>query len=421
MKLRLPSFLSKKRDTTNAINPKDWFINQFGAKAPSGEVVNKYTALKLTAVYRCIATNAETVAGLPKMIIKEENKERMLNDPVFPLIHLQPNPLMTAFIFWETVMIHLQTDGNAYCPIKRNVLGYPVRIDLIEDPENVSIFEIDGDLYYKYKAETYTSYDILHFKGLSMNGLKGRSPIRIAMDAIGLGLSGQSFGSDYFSKGLTQPGLIEMEQSMTDPEWQAFQQHWKESYVGAENTNNVPILEGGGKWKNLGIPLDQAQYISTREFTVEEICRIFNVPPPIAFDLRRAHFSNIEHLDMQYAKYCIKGYAKRIEQECDIKLFPKAKWGKKGIKFSLEGLLRGDLRTRTQYYRTAVVTGWMTRQQVRSLENMPPGPEYLDEYLTPLNMQSGEVPKDPNNPDNEDHNEQKYMQNGSSKKDIWPG
>ncbi len=419
MKIRLPKFFGRKRSITDAKDPKEWFLNQFGAKSPSGEVVNKNTALKLTAVYRCIATNAETVAGLPKMVIKESDKQRMFNDPVYPLIHLQPNPLMTAFAFWETVMVHLQTDGNAYCPIRRNALGYPIRLDLIEDPENVSIYERDNDLYYLYKSETYFSYDILHFKGFSMNGLKGRSPIRTAMDAIGLGLSGQTFGSDYFSKGLNQPGLIETEGSMTDDEWKAFQSHWKESYLG--NSDNVPVIEYGGKWKSLGIPLDQAQYIATREFTVEEICRIFNVPPPIVFDLRRAHFSNIEHLDMQYAKYCIKGYAKRIEQECDVKLFPQSKWGKKGVKFSLEGLLRGDLRTRTQYYRTAIVTGWMNRQQVRELENMEPGPDHLEEYLTPLNMASGEVPKDPNNPDNDDHNEQKYLQNGTSKKNIWTG
>lgn len=394
MELRkyLPSFLQKRSTSagsSNLKNPADWMLAAMGGLSESGEVVNASTATKLSAVYACISLNAETLASLPLHVIdkSQEVRKQLFDHPVYHLLYFQPNPSMTAFHFWETVMVHLQTHGNAYARIIRNAIEVPVRLELLK-PQEVSVYQTtDGDVFYTHKGQTIEAYNMLHYRGWSQNGLLGIAPITAAADTIGLGLSAQKFGNKYFKNGTHQQGVLEMDGELGDEAWEAFQKHWKASHARMKNSfDSIPVLEYGMKWKDISIPPDQAQFILTREFQLEEVCRIFRVPPHLIADLRRATFSNIEHQDIQYAKYTIRGYCKRIEKENNIKLFPRKKWGMEVTKFNLEGLLRGDIKTRAVYYKTGLGGApFLTRNEVRQQENLPPV-EGGDKILDPLNM-----------------------------------
>jgi HK97 family phage portal protein len=353
----------------------------------SGEVVNSRTAMRLTAVYRCIALLSETVASLPKGVVDETEgySKSDKSHPVNILLH-RPNPTMTGFSFWETVMVGLLRHGNAYARIIRNPLGIPVRLKLL-DFEKVAVYKNDADeLFYTYEGEDIYYFDILHFRGISLNGFFGLSPIQVAAEALGVSLGAQRVAAKFYKNGLQQQGIIEADGHMTDEQFKQFQKHWQESYGGAKNGfGNVPVLEYGAKWKSMSLPFEQVQFIETREFQIEEICRIYGVPPHMVQDLRRATFSNIEHQDIAFAKYAVRSWCKRIEEECDAKLFTLKEQGTLGIKFNLDGMMRGDSTARSNYYQKGVTTGYLTRNEVRRMENLPPI-EGLDEPLTPLNM-----------------------------------
>lgn len=375
------------RQMVNLKSPEGWL--NLGNTATSGEVVTPDTAMKLSAVYACIRTNAENIASLPKQIIREDergNISRVTDHPVFSLIQHQPNPTMTAFDFWETVMVNLQLRGNCFVHIIRNAIGIPVRLNIL-DFLKVQIYKLDGgDIIYQYEGNTIQPFDMLHYKLMSKNGLYGMSPIEMAMDNIGLALSAQKFGSKFYANNAQTAGVLEMEGAMSDPQYQKFQERHTNLHSGLDNAFlGIPIYEYGMKYKAVGMPLEQAQFIATREFQIEEICRIFNVPPHLVADLRRATFSNIEHQDIQYAKYTVRNYCRRIEKENDIKLFSTIERKDMSTKFNLDGLLRGDTAARTTYYKEGILNGFLTRNEVRALENMSPI-DGLDEILVPLNM-----------------------------------
>jgi HK97 family phage portal protein len=369
----------------------------------SGEVVNNRSAMRLTAVYRCIALLSETVASLPKSVVDETQgySKPFASHPVNALLH-RPNPFMTGFSFWETVMVGLMHNGNTYARIIRNTFGIAVRLKLL-DFDKMQVYKNDDDeLFYVYDGEEIPYFDILHFRGLSMKGFFGLSPIQVAAEALGISLGSQRVAAKFYKNGLQQQGIIEMDGQMSDEAFKQFQKHWQESYGGAKNGfGNIPILEHGGKWKSMSLPFDQVQFIETREFQIEEICRIYGVPPHMVQDLRRATFSNIEHQDIAFSKYAIRSWCKRIEEECDAKLFTLSEQGRYGIKFNLDGMMRGDSTARSNYYQKGVLTGYLTPNEVRNFENLPPIPG-LDEPFKPLNM----VVNNSINPNNQDNTTQ---------------
>jgi len=389
MKWNLPfSIQIKKRDTqqVNLKSPEGWF--NLGNSSLSGETVTPTTAMKLSAVYACIRLNSENIASLPKYVVSESKgySERITDHPVASLIHLLPNPAMTAFTFWETVMVNLHTRGNAFVFINHDNFARPYRLDILENSK-VAVYKNDaGELYYTYMGETIPGYKMLHYRNMSEKGLFGLAPIEVVMDEIGLGLSVQRVGSNFYKNGAQNSGVVEMEGHMTDPQYLAWQDRWKKAYAGANNAfNGMPILEYGMKLKPTTIPLEQAQFIATRQFQLSEICRMFNVPPHLVGDLSKAAFSSLEQQDLQYAKYTLRGYCKRMEAENDIKLISLRERGRISTKFNLDGILRGDTVTRTAYYKEGIINGFLTRNEVRKLENMEPIAG-LDEILVPLNM-----------------------------------
>lgn len=352
----------------------------FGASS-SGKAVNEKTALQTTAVYACVRILAETIALLPLHTYRASpnGKEKAANHPLYYLLHSEPNPEMTSFVFRETLMGHLLLWGNAYAQIIRNGRGtvmalYPLL------PNKMLVNRTDqGILYYQYEKDGQTYFlanrDVLHIPGLGFDGLIGYSPIAMAKNAIGMAIATEEFGAKFFANGANPGGVLEHPGVVKDPA--RVRDSWNAVYQGSSNAHRVAVLEEGMKFQSIGIPPEQAQFLETRKFQIEEICRIFRVPPHLVASLDRATFSNIEHQSISFIDNTIIPWVSRIEQSMQRALFSETEKRTFFVKFNLNGRLRGDAAARAAFYQTMRQNGIMSANDIRELEEMNQIPEEL--------------------------------------------
>lgn len=341
--------------------------------ANGGGTVTEKTSMKFTGVLAAVSLRSELLASFPKMIYKnnEEGREATFDDPLYKIIAYQPNPYMNAFTFWELVNTHLDLWGNAYVFISR--YGQKVRALTPVNPDKVEIKVENGKLIYRVTGtgdklldKDHSPEKFLHFKDISFDGIIGQSRISLANDAIAIAQSAEAFGKDFFDKGGQMKGIIETELGMDDEAMAAFSKRWNQNA-----DHGTGILDRGKTYKQLSIPMADAQFIATREFQLQDIARVFRVPPHLLADLSRATFSNIEHSDIQFVKYGLRPMVKRFEHELELKLLGD-ELGKKSIRFNLEGMLRGDTASRTAYYASMKQNKIVTTNEIRNLENMNP-------------------------------------------------
>jgi HK97 family phage portal protein len=363
-----------------------------------GYDVNLNTAMKFTAVFAAMRLRAETIASLPKHVVERTTSGRIdaKDHPTYKLLKFRPNNFMNIFSFWEYINACLDGWGNAYVIIFRKRGGVPGELIPVH-PSLVTISFLNRKKWYrvvgsKYFDGTYSDDDMLHFFSLSMDGIKGVNPISYNSAAIKSGLSSTSFGNEFFENGGSIKGVFETEQALDIKVYKDLVERLSDLPNYA-----TPILERGLKYKEVGIEPEAAQMLETRTFALQDIARIFNIPPHMIADLSRATFSNIEHQDIQFVKYSIRPTVKRFETELDRKLFFDDEQGRMETKFNLDGMLRGDMKTRAEYYQKAVLSGWMSRNEVRELENMNLA-KGLDVFLYPVNQAaSTEIKKIDNN------------------------
>lgn len=357
-------------------------------RADSGENVNERSAMQIATVYACVRLLAESVAQLPLHLYRykgEDGREKARDHPLYKILYRQPNPEMTSFSFWEVMMISLLLWGNGYAQIvrdgKNEVLGlYPL------SPENVEIDRKEnGDLYYIYHAYTdevpgetnkdiyFDREDILHIPGMGFNGLVGFSPIAMMKNSLGSTMAVEKYGSAFFRNGAQPAGVLEHPGVLKDPE--KIRRYWMDAYGGANNAHKVAVLEEGMTYKPISLPPEDSQFLSTREFDVEEICRIFRVPPHMVQDLKRSTYSNIEHQGIDFVVHTLDPWLVRIEQAIVKDVLLEDEQEEYFPKFNVDGLLRGDYQSRMNGYATAVSNGLMSPNDVRRKENMPPIPE----------------------------------------------
>jgi HK97 family phage portal protein len=370
-----------------SIQPVDTYSPEFAQlrNLTSGVSVNHDTAMKFTAVFAAIRIRSENIASLPKSVQREKNgtTEILHNHPVQRLIHRQPNTLMNAFTFWEFMNANLDGWGNAIAVIERSANGDPANIWHVH-PSDCTPTIVNRKMYYKISGEfsgVYSSDDILHFKLFTTReGKWGIDPIRNSAEAISLGLAAQKFNSEFFAKGGHHKGVYETDSMIGDEEYSAIMKHL------AEFKNfETPILEGGLKYKQISISPEAAQLIQQRTFSIQDIARIFNLPPHMLAELSRSTFSNIEHQDLQFVKYSLRPTVKRIEEELETKLFYESESEEIGVKFNLEGLLRGAMASRAAFYHYGIQDGWLNRNEVRNMENLNAA-DGLDDFLYPANL-----------------------------------
>ena len=373
----------------------------FLGNSTSGKRVNERTAMQMTAVYSCVRILSEAVAGLPLHFYRyteDGGKEKAVGHPLYFLLHDEPNPEMTSFVFRETLMTHLLLWGNAYAQIIRNGRGevmalYPLM------PDRMSV-ERDGNgqLYYEYtlgaddvptvKGGTVVlpPSEVLHIPGLGFDGLVGYSPIAMAKNAIGMAIACEEYGAKFFANGAQPSGVLEHPGTIKDPA--RVRESWQSTFGGSHNANKVAVLEEGMKYTPISISPEQAQFLETRKFQIDEIARIFRVPPHMVGDLDKSSFSNIEQQSLEFVKYTLDPWVSRWEQSMARSLLTAEE--KKGyfVKFNVDGLLRGDYQSRMNGYAVGRQNGWMSANDIRELENLDRIPEELggDLYLVNGNM-----------------------------------
>ena len=346
----------------------------------SGKAVTAQTAIQLSTVYACVRVIAETVASLPFGVYeaKEDGNRKATDHPLHRLIHDEPNSEMTSFVMREVMLTHLLLYGNSYSQIIRNGKNgvaslYPLLPDRMEVDRNDK-----GKLVYTYtttagKTVNLDPVNVLHIPGLGFDGIMGYSPIALEKNAIGLGIASEEYGSKFFSNGARPSGILTHPNTVKDPK--RVRESWNAAYGGSSNANRVAILEEGMTFTPLSIPNNEAQFLETRKFQVDEICRIFRVPPHLVGNLERATFSNIEHQSIDFAVHTIRPWLIRIEQAMNRALFTEQEKGHFYVQFNIDGLMRGDYKSRMEGYAIGRQNGWLSANDIRALENMNPIPD----------------------------------------------
>lgn len=391
----LISGLFRSRD-----KPKNSTIGQgygfFFGGTTSGKAVTERSAMQMTAVYSCVRILAEAIAGLPLHLYRYNEtggKEKAIDHPLYKILHDEPNLEMSSFVFRETLMTHLLLWGNAYAQIVRNGKGEVIGLYPLMPNKMRVDRETDGKLWYTYTrsdCETPTlegstirlqPSDVLHIPGLGFDGLVGYSPIAMAKNAIGMGIACEEYGARFFANGAAPSGVLEHPGTIKDP--QKMRESWNATFKGSANAHKIAVLEEGMKYTQIGISPEQAQFLETRKFQINEIARIFRVPPHMVGDLEKSSFSNIEQQSLEFVKYTLDPWVIRWEQSLMRILLEPDEKGKYFISFNLEGLLRGDYQSRMNGYAIARQNGWMSANDIRELENQDriPAEQGGDLYL----------------------------------------
>ena len=342
----------------------------------SGKAVNERTAMQTSAVYACVRILAESVAGLPLHVYERTangSKSTKPSHPLYRLLHDEPNREMTSFVFRETLMSHLLLWGNAYAQIIRDGRGFPFALyPLLPDRMTVDRNE-NGELVYTYQSDTgqvkLRRENVLHIPGLGFDGLIGYSPIAMAKNAVGLALATEDYGAAFFANGANPGGVLEHPGVIKPEQADRLRESWQSQFGGA-NAHKVAVLEEGLKFHQMSIPPEQAQFLETRKFQINEIARIFRVPPHMVGDLEKSSFSNIEQQSLEFVKYTLDPWVVRWEQSLQQALILPSEKATIFIKFNLDGLLRGDYQSRMQGYSTGIQNGFMSVNDVRGLEDM---------------------------------------------------
>lgn len=370
-------------------------VDYIGGNCNSGVMVDEMKAMQTSAVYACVKILAETVASLPLHLYrkgKDGKNELAKEHPLYYCLYEIPNDEMTSFELREIMMTSLLLYGNAYARIIRKQ-GHVTELWYLK-PQYMTVERdtVTGKIKYTYsddvanKTIIYKPSQILHIKALSVDGVKGLSPIAQAREAVGLSLATEEYGAKFFGNGARPGGVLEHPGVLKDPE--KLRQSWNQVYQGTKNSHKIAVLEEGMKYHTIGIAPEDAQFLETRKYQLNEICRIFRVPPHLVGDLEHATFSNIEHQSIEFVQHTIRPWIVRWEQEITKSLLDEEERTIYFARFNVDGLLRGDYKSRMEGYAVGRQNGWLSTNDIRKLEEMPLVDEELggDDYLVNGNM-----------------------------------
>ncbi len=348
----------------------------------AGEVVTDASVLGLSTVWACTNLVGGTISTLPLMVYRARTQDRevLRSHPLFKLLHDSPNFDQTAVDFWEFMAASLELWGNAYAAVERSagvVSGLlPIRPDIVMVRRLSS-----GSLEYTWtedgKYQKRLDTEVLHVRGFGGSPLGGLSTMQVARNAFGLARAIDRSAASTFKNGLRPSGALTFEEWLSAEKREIAEKKLTEKYIGAVNSGRPLILEGGTKWTPLTMNPEDAQMLESRRFSVEEICRFFGVPPHMVGHTEKSTSwgTGLEQQTLGFIKFTLRRRLKRIEQAVNKQLLTSAERGK-GIyvEFNLEGLLRGDSAGRSAFYQSGLQNGWMTINEVRGHENMPPVP-----------------------------------------------
>lgn len=374
----------------------NWVSSNTSRQSAAGTMVNTETALGVSALRGCVTLLAESLAQLPCELYRRDDKggrERAIDHPLYDVIHSQPNRKDTTFEYYEQGMGHLALEGNEFSLIERDGAGYPTELIPIH-PKKVGVLKgQDGLPYYQlldYKNQILPMRSVHHVKAFSLDGYVGLSPIAANADTIGLAMATEQHASAVFQRGATMSGVIQRAKEATAIKDQASVDRLLSKFTerhggGLRNAFSVALLQEGMEYKQLSMDNEKAQLLESRNFGVVEVCRLYRVAPNMIQHLDKATFNNIEHLGLQFVIYTLMPWIKRKEAAMMRDLLIPNERKNLYIEFNVSGLLRGDQKSRYEAYAIARQWGWLSVNDIRRLENMPPI-KGGDRYLTPMNM-----------------------------------
>ncbi len=378
----------------------EWFE---GAPTSAGVSVSNEGALKLAAVWACVRVISEDIASLPLVTYQrlERGKERARSHNLYPILHDEPNPYMTAMQLRETMQGHVLNWGNAYANIERDNNGRPLYLwPLRPDRMDTPVVSSAGTLLYTYhlpsgEPRALTQSEVLHVRGLSPDGIMGYSPIQQHREALALSLATMQFGNRFFANDSRPGGILQAKQRLSDEAANRMKTSWEAAHQGLTRSHRVAVLEEGVEWKQVGIPPEDSQWLQTREFQIQETTRIFRMPPHKVQDLSRATYSNIESQSIQYVTDTLRPWLIRWEQQINKDLLMPGEKRRYFVEHLMDALLRGETLARFQAYQYGLQNGIYNPNEVREFENLNPF-EGGDVHLQMQNMTPyGTLPAEP--------------------------
>lgn len=373
------------------LNPTEWLQQVFGAATSSGMNITEAKALALPVVWACIDIKSDVFASFPYKIYQKTNegkgRREYKDHPLHMLISMDPNPMMSVFDYRKAIAVQILKDGNCIILPKRNGFFEVTEFFMPESSKQITIKEQDGDLHYWYKGQHYFSYEVLHYKWFTLNGRVGVDPIKYHAETFGLGRAAMLFGSQVLQNGSIQPSVLETEQALKKEDAKDIREDFRNLYSGLESgKKSVPLLHSGLKMKSVILEPEKAQFLGTKEHVVEEVCKIYNVPPAVVHHHLRSTFTNAEQQDLSFLKYSMGPFIKRIEDEDKRKLLTEEekRSGDVFFKHNVDSLLRTDFEKRAEGYSKMIGAGMMDRNEARAKEEMD-WKEGLDQDLVQVN------------------------------------
>lgn len=365
------------------------------ARSATGVDVSPISAMQSAVVFACVNVIAQDIASLPLVTYRRlanGGKERAYEHPLYTILHDQPNPEMTSYELRACLVGHQALWGNAYCEIERSdarVNGlWPLRPDRMTVSRNAS-----NDLVYVYRLpdgepKVFRFEDIMHWRGLSSNGIIGYSPIQQAAESVGVDMATRSYGARFFGNDSRPGGVLKHPGKLSQTGAERLKESWEGAHRGLTNSQRVAVLEEGVEWQTIGIPPEQAQFLETRKYTRTEIAALYRVAPHKIGDLERATFSNIEEQNIDHWQSAIRPWLVQIEQALRRDLF-QISAGKRKLfaEHLIEGLLRGNSQGRAAYLQTMRQNGVLNGDEWRAMDNLNPIPDGKGKiFWQPANM-----------------------------------
>lgn len=374
-------------------NPTGWLRDLINSnKSKAGIPVNEETVIQVMAVFVCINLISNAIACLPKPVYNRDKKAR--DHPLWNLLNFAPNPEMTAFDFWKCLLVNALISKGGFAEIVRDQSGaikelWPIPARCVMLNRNLQTNELylsvsapDGKYYSLYPHQYF------YIKGFTKDGINCYEPIRLAREAIGLSVALEQFGEEFFANGANAGGIVEYPGVMSDQAFKRYKESFLDEYAGLGKKNRIIFLEEGIKYTQLTVPPNAGQFLESRKFQTIEICRFFNVPPHKAFEYENVNYNTAEQANIEFAQTTLTPWCVNIDQAAWLYLLLPNEQRRMYIKNNLNGLLRGDFKTRMEGYHWMRQDGVFSANDIRELEDMDLIPEEAggNAYLINGNM-----------------------------------
>ncbi len=404
--------------------PASWFVDFLGGGTTlAGSRVTSDSALAVTAVWNAVRIITSAEASLPLILYrrKGKGKERALDHSLYRLLHDAPNERQTRFEFIEMLTGHLELRGNAYAVIAHDRRGVVTALTPLHPDRVVVMIAPDDSLWYEHTSRrghrtTYREDEILHLRGFSSDGIMGLNPIGVVRESLGVTMAADAHAASFYGNSATPGGVLKTPKGLSKEAYARLKESWTARHSGSANAWKPAILEEGLEWASIGMSSRDAQFIENRKFQIDEVARIFDIPPHKLKQMDRATFSNIEHQGIEFLQDSIRPRLVRMELRLnETLLLEREREEGYFFEFLVDAMSRGDQKSRYDAYAVGRQWGWLSADDIRARENMNPLPNGAgEEYLNPLNMVSAgqqptptqpapaPQPADPNDPNEDD-------------------